>query len=175
MYQWQIYVRLLIIIFCQDLHRILEMEKTGKATPQYVKRAWSVSATTFFRIVVYQQLSVSSSIIWKGVDRKSDTSLCQKARKYFSNSFIYDCCISSFVRIFIDFLKCRWQEKRHLNMSKRREVFQWQLYLRLLNIIICQDLHREFEIEMTRWATPQIVETAWSISVTALYTIVVCY
>ena len=93
--------------------------------------------------------------------------------KCFSNSFIYDCCISSIVRIFMDYLKWRWQEKRHLNMSKRREVFQWQLYIRLLYVINCQDLQRIFETEMTVETTPKLFERAWSVSVTALNTIVV--
>ena len=129
MYQYHLHTGLLHIINYQYSHRLIEMEMTGKATPQFVERVWSVSATTLYRIVVYQQLSVSSSIFWNGDDKKSEILLCQKAMKCFSNSFIYDCCICSIVRIFFDFLKCRWQEKGHLNMSKRREVFQWQLYM----------------------------------------------
>ena len=118
------------------------MEMTGKATPQFVERVWSVSPTTSYRIVVYHQLSGSSPIIWNADDRKSDTSNCRDGMKCFSNSFIYDCCISSIVRTFMDYLKWRWQEKRPPNYFKGR-------------------------------ATPQIVATAWSVSVTALYMIVV--
>ena len=79
-------------------------------------------------IVVYHHLSGSSSIISKGDVRKKDTSFCRKCVKCFSNSFMHDCCISSILRVFNDCLKWRWQEKRQLNMSKRREVFQKQLY-----------------------------------------------
>ena len=146
---------------------------TGKATPQFVGRAWSVSVTALYKIVVYHQLSGSSSIIWNGDDRKSDTSICPKLMKCFSDSFIYDCWISSFVRIFTEYLKWRCQEKQHLNLSRGHEVFQLQLYIRLLYIIIYQDLHRIFEIEMTGEAIPQFVEKAWSVSKTALLTIVV--
>ena len=171
-FQQQLYIRLFYIIIYQDLHRLFEMQMTRKATPQFVKRPWSVSVTALYRIVAYHQLSVFSSINCNGDDRKSDTSICQKAMKCFSNSFIYDCFISSFIRIFIGCLKCRWQEKRHLNLSKGHEVFQYQLYIRLFYIIIYQDLHRLFEMQMTRKATPQFVKRPWSVSVTALYTIV---
>ena len=174
-FQQQLYIGLLYINNCQYLHRIFEMEMTGKATPHFVKRPWSVSVATLYTIVVYHQLSRSSSIFWNADDMKSDTSNCQDGMKRFSKCFKYDCCISPIVRIFKDYLKWRWQEKRHLNMSKRREVFQWQLYIRLLYIINCQDLHGLFEMEMTGEATPQYVKAAWSVSVTALYTIVVCY
>ena len=105
-------------LHCQDLHRLFEMEMTGKATPQFVKRAWSVSVTALYTIFVYHQLSGSSSIIWNGDDRKSDTANCLKGMKCFSYSFLYDCCISSIVRIFIDFLKWRWQEKRQPQFVK---------------------------------------------------------
>ena len=254
-FQWQLYIRLLFIIFCQDLRRTFEMEMTGKATLQFVGAAWRVSVKALNTIVVYHQMSGSSSTFNKGDDRKSGTSFCRKGMKCFSNSFIYDCCMSSIVRIFIDYLKWRWQEKetskcrscvkffnnsfvydtivvnhhlsgsssnvwngddkksdssicwnggkcfnksfiydcclssfvrifaeysrwrwqdkRHLNMSKRREVFQWQLYIRLLFIIICQDLHRMFEMEMTGIATLQFVEMTWRVSVKPLNMIVV--
>ena len=171
--QLQLCIRLLYIINCQDLQRLLEMEKTGISTPRFVEGAWSVSVVDLYTAVVYHQLSGSSSIIWNGDDRKCDTSFCRKSVKCFSNSFIYDCYISSIDRIFPDYLKCRWQENQHLKMSKRREVFQWQLYIRLLYIIFCQYLHWLYELEMTGRATPQFVERARSSSVTALYTIVV--
>ena len=149
------------------------MEMTGKATPQFVKRAWSVSVTAMYTIVFYHQLSGSSWIIWNGDDRKSDNSICQKGMKCFSNSFIYDCWISPFVRIFTEYLKRRWQERWHLNLPKRREVFRKQLYSRLLYNINCQDPHGFFGREMTGKATPHFVGRAWSVSVTALYKIVV--
>ena len=171
-FQWQIYIRLLNIIICQDLHRIFEMEMTGRATPHLVKRAWSVSVTALFTSVEQHHLSGSPPNFWNGDDRKSDASVCQEGMKCFSNSFIYDCCISSIVRSFIVFLKWSWQEKRRLNLSKWHEVFQWQLCIRLFYNISCQDLHRLFEMEMTGKATPQFVKSSWSVSVTALYTIV---
>ena len=149
------------------------MERTGRPTPQFVERAWSVSVTALITIFVYHQLSWSSSIFGDRDDRKSDTSVCRKGVKCFSNSFTYDCCFSSFVRIFTKNLKGRWQEKRELNMSKRREVLQKQLFLRLLYSIICQDIHRIFWKEIAGKANIQYVETAWSVSVTALHTIVV--
>ena len=145
---------------------------TEKATPQFVKRAQSVSVTALYTFVQYHHLSGSSPNFWNEDDRKSNTSICQKSMKCLSDSFIYDCWISSFVRIFTEYLKWRWQEKQHLILSKGHEVFQWQLYIRLLKIIICQDLHRIFEMEMTGKATPHIVKRAWSVSVTPLYTIV---
>ena len=148
------------------------MELTGKATPQSVKMAWSFSVTALCTIVEYRHLSGSSPNFWNGDDRKSDTSSCQEGLKCFSDSFIYECWTTSFVRISNDILKRRWQEKRRLNLSKSHEVFQWQLCVRLLNIVICQDLHRIFELEMTGKATPQFVKSSWSVSVTALYTIV---
>ena len=147
-----------------------------KSDTSFVGRAWSVSVTALYKIVVYHQLSRSSSIIWNGDDRKSDTSICRNGVKCFDNrsvSYNSFCCISSIVRIFIDFLKWRWQEKRQLNLSKRHKVFQLQLYIRLLYIINYQDLHRVFEMEMTGKATPQFAETAWNVSKTALLTIVV--
>ena len=148
------------------------MEMTAKSTPQFVERALSVSVTALNTTLVYHQLSGSLSNIWNRDDRKSDTSICQEGMKCLSDSFIYDCWISSFVRIFTEFLKWRWQEKRHLILSKGFEVFQWQLYIRLLKVILCQDLHRISDIEMTGKATPQIVKRAWRFPVTALYTIV---
>ena len=75
-------------------------------------------------IGVYHQLSKSSSIVWNRDDRKGDTSLCQKRMKCLNDIFINDCCLSSFVRIFTEYLKRRWQEKRHLNLTKGHEVFQ---------------------------------------------------
>ena len=84
---------------------------TGEATPQFVEMAWRVSVKSLNMIVVYHQLSRSSSTFNNGDDRKSDTSICRKVVKCFSSSFIYDCCISSFVWIFIEKLKWRWQEK----------------------------------------------------------------
>ena len=161
------------MINCQDLHRLFEMEMTGKATTQFVKKAWSVSVTALYTIVEYHHLSGSSPNIWNGDVRKSNTSICQEGMKCFSYSFVYDCCISSIIRIFIEYLKRRWQEKRHLNLPKRREVFQKQLYSRLLYIINCQDPQGFFGREMTGKATPQFVGGAWSVSVTALYKIVV--
>ena len=149
------------------------MEKTRKATPQFVERAWSVQATALYTIAVYHQFSGFSSIIWNGVDRKTDTSICRKIVKSFSNSFMYNCCSLSVVRIFIDYLKKRWQEKPHFNLSKVCEVFQQQLYIRLLYIINCQEFLRFFEMQMTRKKTPHFVERARSVQVTALYTIVV--
>ena len=144
----------------------------GEAAPQFVEKAWSVSVTPLLTIVVYHQLSGSSWIIWNGDDRKSDNSICQKVMKSFSNSFIYDCWISPFVRIFTEYLKWRWQEKQHLSLSRGQEVFQLQLYIRLVNIIICQDLHRIFKMTKTGKATPHFVEGAWSVPVKALRKIV---
>ena len=158
---------------CQDLQRLFEMEITGKVTPQFVKMAWSVSVTALYTIVEYHHFSGSSPNIWNGDDRKSDTLMCQEGMKCFSNSFIYDCCISSVVKIFVDYLKWRWQENRHLILSRGNELFQWQLHIRLLNLILCHDLHRIFEMEMTGKATPQFFKRTWIVSVTALYTIVV--
>ena len=131
---------------------------TEKATPQFVKRAQSVSVTALYTIVQYHHLSASSPNFWNEDDRKSDTSICQKSMKCLSDSFIYDCWISSFVRIFTEYLKWRWQEKQHLNLSKGHEVFQWHLYIRLLNIINCQDLHQLFEMEMTGKTTTSICQ-----------------
>ena len=111
-------------LFCQDLHRIFELEMTGEVTPQFVERSWCVSVTALNTIFVYHQLSGSSSIIWNTDDKKIGTSICRKGVKCFTNSFIYDCCSSSFVRIFIGYLKRKWQEKRHHDLSKRREMFQ---------------------------------------------------
>ena len=127
---------------------------------------------SLYTIVEYHHLSRSSPNIWNGDDRKSDTSFCQKGLKSFSDSFIYDCWKSSFVRIFTEYLKWRWQEERHLILSRWPEVFRWQLYIRLLIIIFCQDFHRIFEMEITGKATLQFVKMAWSVSVTAMYTIV---
>ena len=118
----QLYSRLLYNINCQDPHGFFGREMTGKATPQFVGRAWSVSVTALYKIVVYHQLSGSSSIIWNGDDRKSDNSICQKGMSCFSNSFIYDCWISPFVRIFTEYLKWRCQEKQHLNLSRGHEI-----------------------------------------------------
>ena len=161
-------MRLLYITNNQDLHRLFEIETTGEAAPQFVEKSWSVSKTALLTIVVYHQLSGSSWIIWNGDDRKSDNSFCQKGMKCFSNSFITDCWKSPFVSIFTDFSKWRCQEKQHLNLSRVHEVFQLQLYIRLLHIIGCQDLHRIFELEMAGKATPQFVKKARSVSVTAL-------
>ena len=97
---------------------------------------------SLYTIVEYHHLSRSSPNIWNGDDRKSDTSFCQKGLKSFSDSFIYDCWKSSFVRIFTEYLKWRWQEERHLILSRWPEVFRWQFYIRLLNSTVCQDLHR---------------------------------
>ena len=94
------------------------MEMTGEATPHFVKRPWSVSVTASYTIVENHHLSGSSPSIWNGDDRKSDTSICQEGMKCFSNSFLYDCCISSIVRIFIIYLKWRWQEKRQPKFVK---------------------------------------------------------
>ena len=149
------------------------METTGQAAPHLSEKAWSVSVPSFYRIVAYHQLSVFSSINCNGDDRKSDTSICQKAMKCFSNSFIYDCFISSFIRIFMDYLKWRRQDKRHLTFLKRREVYQYHLFTGLLHIINYQYSHRINEMEMTGKATPQFVERVWSVPVTALFTIVV--
>ena len=146
---------------------------TGKLTPQIVERARSVSVTAFYTFVVYHQFSRSSSINWTGSDRKSDTSICWKDMKCFSNGFIYVCCMSLIVRIFIEFLNWRWLEKWHLNLSKEPQVFQQQLYIRFLDIINCRDLHRLFEIEMTKKSAPQFVERAWCVSLTASITIAV--
>ena len=117
-FQWQLYIRLLKIFLCQVLHRIFEMEMTGKAAPHIVKGAWSISVTALYTIVDYHHLSGFSPNIWNGDDRKSDTSICQEGMKCFSNSFTYDCCISSLVMIFIDYLKWRWQEKRQPQFVK---------------------------------------------------------
>ena len=171
--QSQLYIRLLYIINCQDFHGIFEMEMTGKATTHFVERSRSVAVTALYTIVVYHQLSGSSSNIWNGDDKKIHTSNCRKGLKFFSNSYSYDCCLSSFVSIFIDYLKWRWQEKQQHNLSKRREVLQSQLYIRLLYIINCQDFHGRFEMEMTGKATTHFVERSRSVSLTALYTIVV--
>ena len=148
----------------QDLHRKFEIEMTGWATPQFVESAWSapvtalntivvyhqlsgsssniwngddrkidtsicrkmwsVSVTALYTFVVYHQFSGSSSVNWNGDDRKSDASICWKGLRCFSNNLIYDCCILSIVRIFIEYLKWRWQQNWHLNLSKGREVFQ---------------------------------------------------
>ena len=148
------------------------MEMTGKATIQFVKRAWCVFVTALYTIVIDHQLSGSSSNTWNRDDRRSDTSICRKGMKCFSNSSTHDCCISSIVRSLMNFLEGRWQEKRQLNLSEGREVFQLQLYIGLLCIINCQDLLRLFEMEMTGKATPEFVQSSWSVSVTALYTIV---
>ena len=149
------------------------MQMTRKATPRFVEMAWNVSVTALYTIVVYHQLSGSSSNIRIGEDRKSDTSLCQKAMKFFSSSLIYDRCISSIVRIFMDYLKWRRQDKRHLTFLKRREVYQYHLFTGLLHIINYRYSHRINEMEMTGKATPQFVERVWSVPVTALFTIVV--
>ena len=109
---------------CQHLHRLLEMEMTRKAIPQFVKTAWSVAVTALDTIDVSHQLSGSSWNNWIGDDKKNDTSLCRKGVKCFTNSFLYDCRITSIERIFTDYLKWRWQEKRHLILSKGREVLQ---------------------------------------------------
>ena len=95
-----------------------------KRQPHFVKSTWSDLVTALYTIVVYHHLSWSSSIIWNGDDSKVDTSICQEHMKWFTNRFLYDCCISSLVMIFIDYLKWRWQEKRHLNLSRGLEVFQ---------------------------------------------------
>ena len=95
-----------------------------KATRQFVEGAWSVSVTALFTVVVQHKLSGPSSTIWNTDDGESDTSVCRKGVKWFSNSFKYDCCISSFVRTFIDYLKWRGQENWHLKLSKGLEVFQ---------------------------------------------------
>ena len=163
MFQRKLSIRLLYIINFQEFFRLFQLELTGKATPQFVERKWSLPVTAFYTIVVVYQLSGSSSITWKrddrkttlhfvesawsvsarasytialyhqlsGIcsinwnadDRKSDTAICQKGKKRLGNIFMYDCCLSSIVMTFIDYLKCRWLENRHLNMSKRREVF----------------------------------------------------
>ena len=121
MFQQQLSIGLLYINNCQYLHRLFGVELTGKATPHFVKRPWSISVTALYTIVVYHQLSGSSSNIWNGNDRKSNSSVFWMVVKCFSNSFVYGCCISSFVRILIDYFKKskkRWQEERHLNLSK---------------------------------------------------------
>ena len=120
-------IRLLLIILCPDLHRMFEMERTRKATPHFVETAGSVSLTALYTIVVYHHLSGSSRISWDGDDRTSDISICRNSVRCFSDSFIYDCCLSSFVsfvRTFNACLKWRWQEKRRFNLSKWREEFQ---------------------------------------------------
>ena len=58
-------------------------------------------------------------------------------------------------------------------MSEGHEVFQQPLYIGLFYINNCQYLHRKFAIEMTGKATPHFVKRPWSVSVAALYTIVV--
>ena len=133
MFRWQLYIRLLYVINCQNLHRLMKLEITGKGSPQF----------------------------------------CRKDVKYFGYSFSYDCCISSIVSIFIDCLKWKWQEKRHLILSKGHEVFQQQLSIWLLYIIFFQEFRRIFEMEMTGKATVQFVERACSVSAAAFNTIAV--
>ena len=95
------------IINCQDLHWLFEIEMTGGAIPQFVETAWSVSVTALYTIVVYHHLSGSSANFWNGDDSRSDPQILWKGVKRLSNSFKDDCCISSTIRIFIEYWKWR--------------------------------------------------------------------
>ena len=98
------------------------MEMTGKATTQFVKKAWSVSVTALYT---------------------------GKATPHFVKRawcFNYSWCtiFVPFVRIFTEYLKWRWQEKQHLNFVKRAwSVSDYSFMYDILYIINYQEkLHR---------------------------------
>ena len=138
--------------------------------------AWSVSVTVLCMIVVYHQLSGYSSNIWNGDDRKNDTTICRIGVKCSSNSFKYDCCLSSIVRIFIVFLEWSWQESDTSICRKGVKCFSNSFIYDCCISSIVRIFIDYFKKSKKRWQEERhlnLSKRAWKDSVTALYTIVV--